>query len=1064
MEATAEERRQIIAETLRFEEFCEKLSCLFEDGIKAKDLKTLFRKISNNPDAKIDWCELFGYESPTLSAADRGLTPARNDKDVFAIEFRTRAGNVSLDKRRLDTTRSMAYCKHIDSYIVTSKKGIVSLWNTKLENVYYMDMPDSAWLIDCVFLPHFRKLLCVTERGLVIWDYKAKSKLTEFHIIKPFTHAIVCMTYISTMSNAHAESVLLGDDQGYVSMVTITQTDLLKNQNSVKKLATASRSIVEVNPKDLVIPVMKRKVHSGWTLKLLYVEELRSMISCSPSAKCSLVVEDLNTLFNSDLKPRCANIHKGVNTFAFSTKSSIVATAGSDKIIRIWHPAVLTKPTGKLIGHLFTVTGIQINEKEQHIISLSSARVVRVWCMNTMTNLQIFTDHDDRAGDTRINVLYYDQKQEVLFTGSGVLDCWSLARTVLNKLILPQSHETPIVQVVYNSILNQFISLCTEPIIKVWSCESRNLVYQIVSPHTPGVDVTCMCVCDSGYRLATGAIDGSLKIWDIGAGQEIKSYFEKVLEKDGDESLLANISVVSLVYLPFSPGKSRLLIACGWSQEVRLYSDSDSDSNLQLVAVFSDSHVARVSTSRTNTILTSFNTNSKLPRIGMTLTTPHKGRVEKVLENDQVSCTGLLDEGQGKCLLLVGTHFGSIIVWDTDTHSIVNVYKPPTVCSGLHSDILNSQLIKTVHAVGTIQYSKESLQRVDQKTDFKFEGIKNQFLGDVETDESKGGFHRSVIISIHGDAGIRLWNTSGKMLCQTVAMTRRTGVAVTAYNTDISCKVLYTGDQLGYITLWRIQDFLEGSDDTIQQVVSWRGHTSKITSIQILPHKQNLLVYSASVDGSIRIWFDQTCRYLGYMGQGRPILIPSNASLINGTVTPQFPCDIKELPLFSSLKFAKPNKSKDTILKVPLVTKQSRNTPAVRHTAEGSLQHPVTTESTNHQSHDIQPITGSNTKYFQSLMKPRQYNSHLTPEQLQISDIKNCLTSGFVFRTLPVYRISTPQKVLRPINLAQSVGSVTHTAVHRSPGAKFTLKSSTFAAANAVRCLVLCDIQCHLGI
>jgi len=47
-----------VVETLRFEEFCEKLSCLFEDDIKAKDLKTLFRKISNNPDAKIDWCEV----------------------------------------------------------------------------------------------------------------------------------------------------------------------------------------------------------------------------------------------------------------------------------------------------------------------------------------------------------------------------------------------------------------------------------------------------------------------------------------------------------------------------------------------------------------------------------------------------------------------------------------------------------------------------------------------------------------------------------------------------------------------------------------------------------------------------------------------------------------------------------------------------------------------------------------------------------------------------------------------------------------------------------------------
>ena len=53
----------------------------------------------------------------------------------------------------------------------------------------------------------------------------------------------------------------------------------------------------------------------------------------------------------------------------------------------------------------------------------------------------------------------------------------------------------------------------------------------------------------------------------------------------------------------------------------------------------------------------------------------------------------------------------------------------------------------------------------------------------------------------HEDAGIRLWSTEGKLLHEAVAMTRSTGVAVTAYCTDTNCNVLVTGKQsLQYIT------------------------------------------------------------------------------------------------------------------------------------------------------------------------------------------------------------------------------------------------------------------------
>ena len=48
---------------------------------------------------------------------------------------------------------------------------------------------------------------------------------------------------------------------------------------------------------------------------------------------------------------KSTDVYKGVNTFAHSTQSNILATAGTDKIVRTWHPHILNKPTGKsLVG------------------------------------------------------------------------------------------------------------------------------------------------------------------------------------------------------------------------------------------------------------------------------------------------------------------------------------------------------------------------------------------------------------------------------------------------------------------------------------------------------------------------------------------------------------------------------------------------------------------------------------------------------------------------------------------------------------------------------------------
>ena len=54
-----------------------------------------------------------------------------------------------------------------------------------------------------------------------------------------------------------------------------------------------------------------------------------------------------------------------------------VLLSGDDKVLRLWHPNISTKPVGKLVGHMFSVMEIVTNEKDQHVISLSSAKVTK---------------------------------------------------------------------------------------------------------------------------------------------------------------------------------------------------------------------------------------------------------------------------------------------------------------------------------------------------------------------------------------------------------------------------------------------------------------------------------------------------------------------------------------------------------------------------------------------------------------------------------------------------------------------------------------------------------------
>ena len=56
----------------------------------------------------------------------------------------------------------------------------------------------------------------------------------------------------------------------------------------------------------------------------------------------------INNVFNFIRDVRGVGIPKGVNAFDYCSRANIIATGGVDKVIRVWHPHIFSRPTGKL--------------------------------------------------------------------------------------------------------------------------------------------------------------------------------------------------------------------------------------------------------------------------------------------------------------------------------------------------------------------------------------------------------------------------------------------------------------------------------------------------------------------------------------------------------------------------------------------------------------------------------------------------------------------------------------------------------------------------------------------
>ncbi|XP_059269978.1 WD repeat-containing protein 64 [Mustela nigripes] len=978
-------------DVIDYDKFYEVVQELFGPEVKSQDVKSFYRKLCNNPDVPIDWCEIFGY----FSSEEDSLASQMDEENlVFLISRKQRV--VISGSRRRDVIKCIVKVPQLDLLITASQKGLITVFNSQMRVQTSTSVTDTSWITGCDYLSQLKRIVATTERTIIVWDYKAQGSGQEsYFVIKPMDHCLLCVCVVSLPNQLCRDDILLGDDGGFVNKFTINSDDFgLKQAKSKKKLQ--SQVLDSKNFKSV-----KRKLHNDWVMKIRYITPLSCFGSCSLDSVHSLVLESLKRL-EDNLPVREFSMPRGANTFCYCTKANVIVTGGDDKVLRLWHPNISTKPVGKLLGHMFSITEIVTNEKDQHIISLSSAKVFRVWDVQTLSLLQVFHDSHGGPGDMQIYSMVYDSNHGMLITGSSVMDMYPLTRMVQDTKQIPHTHEREINVMLYNRYFHQVLTVCSESIIKVWELETGLQIYQILDPHGFSVELTSAALDETGFLFATGAYNGTIKIWDFGSGQEMKVLPEGKDWKEEEHWLR------HLVFLKAQEKHQYLILTLERNGKIKMVQGTEED--LYLVVTWELPNVVPLLQDGNHTVHLK---PCPKPR-NMHIPFPDVQLVEKNVSqcvnspdiSTEVNCIDLL-QVEGYNLIAAGTLNGVIILWDFINLTVKELYRPED-CFIVDPDLdpkrfrINNILFLFRNPECARRPSQDSVCSSSQCDSSKGPQSSKGSKQSIHDNEVKGEQHDvtaglqqpvdkkhpagidtqpPVIVTAHEDGHLRFWKLEGKLLKNMLPFTKHSAISLTSLCTDLCSRILLTGNVEGHVILCSISSFLDPphEEKKLKQLLVWRAHSLEIVQVIYIEDKQ--LVLTASIDGSIRLWHAFSGHYCGYFGQRRMFELSQSSDFI-------LPCDVNEYPV--EIKEENKFTEKKQKYEYPLVFDRQK----WKKMSSMSLLFKRTPPKAFEVDHDF--------KFFKSLSSPkirrRALEGFLTENR----------EAGVVFGSLPIYRVPSP--------------------------------------------------------
>lgn len=540
--------------------FCELLTSVLTKG-ENKDYSELFDTIDISREGYINWDR---FSSHLLL-------------EYYEKEYRVKHSKVPqwVDLKYVGVPHRTCICKIMLSamsyrYCTVSKDGMMCLMDgnfkllrtaqvcTNPEEVRAKDL----WITDAVLMPNLNKIaFSNTSKEILIYDLATKTEFNCTYKMYDLKYIPLCITYWSNPDNVNQAMMAYGDVNGGVHVLIFKSATLSLFDKPLKD--SDQQICFELSLQDVIIgkyqsvSYMLYEAHSSWVRQISYQPFLDCFISSSTTTKDSMVLSWLGKSRNDSRLSKFA-ISIGINGFDYHERMCIIATAGINNHVCLWNPYVVSKPVGRLEGHVQVVVGVQFIGVNSQLLSFAKDNVLRVWDANNQTCLQTLTGVFPRSLNADFFMMFDKERSSLVASFNHQLVVMK-KKIEINDRVL--SHKSPVTKVIFNEKFGQIISVCEGSCITMWLLSTGQKVKQINDAHGDA-EITAITLDLSQTHILTGGTDGMIKKWDINGN------CYNVFIVDGGNPCEIN----EIIYL------KRTILAFGWSKSICCFNISQMNS------------------------------------------------------------------------------------------------------------------------------------------------------------------------------------------------------------------------------------------------------------------------------------------------------------------------------------------------------------------------------------------------------------------------------------------------------------------------------------------------------
>ncbi|XP_073439273.1 cilia- and flagella-associated protein 337-like [Dendrobates tinctorius] len=481
-----------------------------------------------------------------------------------------------------------------NALIMVREDGHIFFWSTQLKlkrdkgifdkNVKKM----TKWVTDFTIMTQYNKLVLATgDREIQLYEL---SNLEPYCQITGLETMPLKLDYCGTDSDECM--ILYGDDKGCVNILLFTSIgETLRMWKKMPRPDNIMPTIVLENA--ILSPHVKLirwQVHGDWVTQMKYYDSIKAVVSASNDESTALVIGCTVGTTNveqqmKDIKDHVKGrrgaltpgppqrrargdqtvfrIYKGVKTFAFCKKNSLVVTGGMDRIIRLWNLYVPARATGMLRGHTAPIFFLDISSEDNKIFSVATDNTVKIWDIQSQTCLFTACSKSSGIRGELTACLYIPEIKALCVTTDSI----ALLQVKLKSLARPHldsSHKEAVLCCKYNKAFRQVVTCSEASTVRVWDFETGKQMFEFNDAHGSS-GITCMTFDSRGRRLITGGRDGCLKIWNYNNGQCLHT-----LNRENKADEICDCAYVEI-------NRNKYIIGVGWDRRINMFIDSDDD-------------------------------------------------------------------------------------------------------------------------------------------------------------------------------------------------------------------------------------------------------------------------------------------------------------------------------------------------------------------------------------------------------------------------------------------------------------------------------------------------------